>query len=63
MKVIIAAYLGGSILIATLGATLIACERYTSPYRSCVRAQMADPKNPESEADAHLTCARWIKTN
>lgn len=63
MKVIISVYLGASILIATLGATLIACDRYTSPYWSCVRAQMADPKNPEPEAEAHLTCARWIKTS
>ena len=63
MKEIIALYLGGSIVIATIGATLIACERYTSPYWSCVRAQMTDPKYPETEADAHLTCARWIKTS
>jgi hypothetical protein len=60
MKEIIAIFLGFSLLLATLGAICIAGERYTSPHHSCVHAQVSDKEHPMSEAEAHLTCGRWL---
>lgn len=56
MKEIIAVCVG----IAFLFFTVIASSHYFSAHQSCVRAQMADKANPMSEADAHLTCGRWM---
>lgn len=41
--------------------TLIATDKYFSPYLSCVRAQVADKQHPMTEAEAHLECGRWIR--
>jgi hypothetical protein len=49
---------------AAILAAAIACwlaSIYWSPYHSCVRALVSDVKLPASEAEASLTCARWVK--
>ena len=33
---------------------------YSMPYKSCVRAQIADQSAPTTEAEAHLICGRWV---
>lgn len=41
-------------------ALLVALNAYLSPHQSCVRAQMEDKASPATEAEAHLTCGRWL---
>lgn len=47
-------------ITALIVALLMDFNAYLSPHHSCVRAQMEDKASPTTEAEAHLTCGRWL---